>query len=120
MNQTNTALAKAQSQYDLAMDAARQSLYALDNANEPTLGDWMPAGQQNGAWINKVNPAHPFNVPKFDSAAYKFFSNEEEAIVAYVAGDVDSILEQNGLSVEGTSKLPNSLTQDNSNRIFNA
>ena len=109
LNQTNTALAKAQSQYDSAMDAARQSLYALDNANEPTLGDWMPAGQQNGEWINKVNPAHPFNVPKFNSAAYQFFSNEEEAIAAYVAGDVDSILEQNGLSVEGASKLPNSL-----------
>ena len=78
LNQTNTALAKAQSQYDSAMDAARQSLYALDNANEPTLGDWMPAGQQNGAWINKVNPAHPFNTPKFDSAVIVTYTSENE------------------------------------------
>ncbi len=98
LNQTNTALAKAQSQYDSAMDAARQSLYALDNANEPTLGDWMPAGQENGAWINKVNPAHPFNTPKFDSAVYKTYASEDDAVKAFQNNDVDSILDPNGLS----------------------
>ena len=80
LNQTNTALSKAQSQYDSTMDAARQSLYALDNANEPTLGDWTPAGKENGAWINKVNPAHPFNAPKFDSAVYEVYASEDDAL----------------------------------------
>ena len=89
LNQTNTALAKAQSQYDSAMDAARQSLYALDNTNEPTLGDWMPAGQENGEWINKVNPAHPFNTPKFDSAVYKTYASEDDAVNAFQNNDVD-------------------------------
>ncbi len=98
INQTNTALAKSQSQYDLAMDAARQSLYALDNANEPTLGDWMPTGKENGAWINQVNPAHPFNVPKFDSVVYKTFASEDDAMKAIQNNDINSILAQNGLS----------------------
>jgi peptide/nickel transport system substrate-binding protein len=92
LNQINTALAKAQSQYDSAMDAARQSLYALDNQNEPTLGDWMPAGQQNGEWINKVNPAHPFNTPKFDSVSYKIYATEDDTVKAFQNNDVDEIL----------------------------
>ena len=98
LNQTNTALAKAQSQYDSAMDAARQSLYALDNANEPTLGDWIPAGKENGAWINTVNPAHPFNTPKFDSAVYKIYQDEKSAVNAIQSDEIDSILAENGLS----------------------
>ena len=98
LNQTNTALVKAQAQYDSAMDSARQSLYALDNTNEPTLGDWIPAGQQNGAWINKVNPAHPFNVPKFESAAYKTFASEDDAVKAYEGNNIDEILKLNGIS----------------------
>lgn len=101
LNQTNTALAKAQSQYDSAMDAARQSLYALDNTNEPTLGDWMPAGQQNGAWINKVNPAHPFNTPKFDNVTYRIYASEDDAMKAIQNNDIDSILAQSGLSPYG-------------------
>ena len=92
LDQTNTALAKAQSQYDAAMDAARQSLYALDHQDEPTLGDWMPAGQENGEWINKVNPAHPFNVPHFDSAVYETFTSEDDAVEAFQNNDVDLIL----------------------------
>ncbi len=91
LNQTNTALAKTQAQYDSAMDAARQSLYALDYTNEPTLGDWMPAGQQNGAWTNKVNPAHPFNTPKFDSAVYKVFEDYNSADDAFSQNEVDEI-----------------------------
>ncbi|MGA7194503.1 MAG: ABC transporter substrate-binding protein, partial [Anaerolineales bacterium] len=98
LNQTNTSLAKAQTQYDSAMDAARQSLYALDNTNEPTLGDWMPAGQVNGEWINKVNPAHPFNTPKFNSAVYKTYASEDDVVNAFQYSDVDEILETDGLS----------------------
>ena len=107
LNQTNTALAKAQSQYDSAMDAARQSLYALDNANEPTLGDWIPAGKENGAWINKVNPAHPFNTPRFDSASYESYSSEDDAIKAFQNKDVNLILSSVGISSASQNKLDN-------------
>ena len=96
LNQTNTALSKAQSQYDSAMDAARQSLYALDNANEPTLGDWTPVGKENGAWINKVNPLHPFNAPNFDRAVYKVFQDYNSADDAFSQNEVDVILNSYG------------------------
>jgi|SRR5271157_1130174 len=109
LNQTNTALAKAQSQYDSGMDAARQSLYALDNEGEPTLGDWMPAGQQNGVWINKVNPAHPFNTPKFESTIYKNLASEYDAMKAFQNNEVDAILVSNGLSSDALSELGTSL-----------
>ncbi len=80
------------------MDAARQSLYALDNQNEPTLGDWMPAGQLNGAWTNQVNPAYPFDTPKFGRAVYKIYQDEKSAVNALQNDEIDSILAQNGLS----------------------
>jgi ABC-type oligopeptide transport system substrate-binding subunit len=104
LNQTNTALAKAQSQYDSAMDAARQSLYALDYTNEPTLGDWMPGGQQNGAWINKVNPAHPFGDPHFDRVAYLLFSDQASALAALENNEVELILDPDGLSKDVASQ----------------
>jgi ABC-type transport system substrate-binding protein len=120
LNQTNTMLAKAQSQYDSAMDAARQSLYALDNTNEPTLGDWMPAGQLNGAWINKVNPAHPFNTPKFDSVSYESYSSEDDAIKAFQNKDVNLILSSVGISSASQNKLNNlsPLQTDSSRSLF--
>jgi peptide/nickel transport system substrate-binding protein len=98
LNQTNTALTKAQSQYDSAVDAARQSLYALDYQNEPTLGDWLPAGKENGAWLNKVNPAHPYTVPHFDRAAYDSYADESSAVNSIQQGEVNAILLQQGLS----------------------
>jgi len=107
LNQTDTALAKAQSQYLSAMAAARQSLYALDDQGEPTLGDWMPAGGQDGVWLNKVNPAHPFTRPAFDRAAYRIFQSENDALAALQRGEVDSILESGGLSSGAVGDLAN-------------
>ena len=107
LNQTNTALAKIQSQYDASLDAARQSLYALDGQEEPTLGDWMPAGQQNGIWVNKVNPAHPFNDPYFDNALYKTYASEDDALNAFMRKDVDEILESGGLSLSAHATIGN-------------
>jgi ABC-type transport system substrate-binding protein len=108
LDQTNTAVAKAQSQVDTAMDAARQSLYALDGRAEPTLGDWMPAGQQNGIWVNKANPAHPFKEPHFDNVLYKTYASEEDALKAFQNKDVDEILESNGLSINARQALGSS------------
>jgi len=87
--------------------AARDSLYALSYDNEPTLGNWIPAGQQNGAWVNKVNPAHPFGEPHFDGATYRLFTNEDNAVNALRNGDVDSILNENGISIKSEQSLQN-------------
>jgi len=104
LNQTNTAISKAQSQYDTALDAARQSLYALDGQGEPTLGDWMPAGPENGAWVNTVNPAHPFNVPHFDRSAYVLFSDQTSALAALENDQVDLILSPGGIAQDVASQ----------------
>ena len=97
--------AAPQANPDDAMKAARASLYALDHANEPTLGNWIPAGQQNGAWVNKVNPAHPFGTPHFDRASYHLFANEDIAVNALRSGDVDSVLNENGISIKNEQDL---------------
>ena len=116
LNQTNTALAKAQSQYDSAMDAARQSLYTLDNANEPTLGNWIPAGKENGAWVNKVNPAHPFNVPNFERAIYETYPDENRAVDAIENNEVDGVLAPNGItSLDLIVNMPVSIVKSSPN-----
>ena len=104
LNQTNSDLAKAQSSFDSAMKAARDALYALDDKNEPTLGDWMPAGHENGVWVDKVNPAHPFNVPHFESAAYQVFTSEDDAVNALQGGLVDVVSSENGISAKKASE----------------
>ncbi len=88
-----------------ATKAARESLYALSHDGEPTLGNWIPVGKQNGTWINKVNPAHPFGEPHFDRAAYRLFANEDIAVNALRSGDVDSVLNENGISIKNEQDL---------------
>jgi len=100
LDKATNDLAKAVSNLDNTLSAARQSLYVLGHANEPTLGNWIPAGQQNGVWVNKVNPLHPFGEPHFDRASYQVFPSEDDALTALVNGEMDSILEPDGLSLK--------------------
>jgi peptide/nickel transport system substrate-binding protein len=74
------------------IESAHQSLYAIDDANEPTLGTWMPAGEQNGVWTNEANPDFPYTQPHFDRAIYQTYSDEQSAYSAFTSGDVDVIL----------------------------
>ncbi|MBI3739744.1 MAG: hypothetical protein HY258_11905, partial [Chloroflexi bacterium] len=108
LNEANNDLVKAQSDYDSAMSAARESLYALDDANEPTLGNWIPDGETDGVWTNKVNPAHPFGEPKFDEASYKLFPDEASEVQSLQNGDVDSILILGGFSADVAGQLSSS------------
>ena len=105
LDQANNNLAKAQSDFDSVMNAARDLLYALDDKNEPTLGNWLPAGQQNGVWINTVNPLYPFGEPHFDRATYRLFTNENNAVNALRNGNVDSVLNENGISIKNEQDL---------------
>ena len=79
--------------YDIKIQSAHQALYALDDANEPTLGTWIPAEKQDGAWVNVANPDFPFAKPNFDRAVYHSFSNEQDAERALTNKEVDMILE---------------------------
>lgn len=91
-------LAKAQADVDAAMQSARQALYAEDGTGEPTLGTWTPASNAEGLWANSANPSHPFASPNFDRAVYALYADEAAALAALKDGQVNAVLEPNGLS----------------------
>jgi peptide/nickel transport system substrate-binding protein len=105
LNEANNDLNQAQAEFDLAMSAARESLYVLGDADEPTLGNWMPAGKKDGIWTNEANPAYPFGEPHFDRASYRVFANEQAAVRALQGDEVDSISSENGLSAQAAWAL---------------
>ncbi len=78
------------------LNSGRQALYAVDDTNEPTLGTWMPAGKENGAWVNEANPDFPFIHPNFDQAVYLTFTYIEDAETAFEENQVDAILYPSG------------------------
>ncbi|HTP01683.1 MAG TPA: ABC transporter substrate-binding protein, partial [Anaerolineales bacterium] len=98
LDQATNELARARAASDSAMAAGRQSLYAVDDAGEPMLGDWMPVGSDGESWTNSANPSHPFGAPHFDRAVYVQYPDERSAIAALESDQVDEILEPNGLS----------------------
>jgi ABC-type transport system substrate-binding protein len=125
LNEANNDLASAQADFDSAMNAARQWLYALDDRDEPTLGNWMPAGEKDGAWTNEVNPAHPFGQPKFNQAIYQVFSGEDDATTTFLKGEADLILEPSGslarrFSSNKSIKLMASQGQDETLLVLNS
>lgn len=97
LNSASRTLEKVQDKISADLSAARELLYAIPHENEPTLGNWIPVGMQNGAWINKVNPSHPFGTPNFDEVSYKFFQDEKAAFTALTDNSVDAILSPDGL-----------------------
>lgn len=98
LDEARNDLNKAQAEVDSAMQAARQSLYALQAADEPSLGTWMPAEQTSANRANSVNPSHPFGSPNFDIATYSLYLDEASALQALKKGEVNSILQPGGLS----------------------
>lgn len=108
LNQANGDLAKAQSGYDAAMTGARDSLYALNDNAEPLLGAWQADPSQKDFVANIANPKFPFGHPAFEQSTYNFYANENAAISAWMKGEVDSILDPGGISVEGFSQISGS------------
>lgn len=80
-----------------SMAAVHQKLYQLADKDEPTLGAWMPGGQENGVWINLVNPDFQFGTPNFDRAVYRIFEDEDSALTAFQNNEVDFILSPNNV-----------------------
>ena len=98
LDQARNALTKIEGAVNGAMETGRQSLYALDAPGEPTLGMWSPAGEANGMWTNAANPAQPFGSTHFDRAVYVLYPDERAALAALADGQVNGILEPDGIS----------------------
>lgn len=99
---------KAVEQYQSMLADAQRALYALDGANEPTLGTWMFASNTGGVWVNKVNPDFPFERPNFIRASYRFFADEAAALAAFENNEADFVLAPNGVArdVSGAREYP--------------
>jgi peptide/nickel transport system substrate-binding protein len=98
------------------IESAQQALYQVDDDGEPTLGAWMPAGEENGIWTNEANPYHPFVQPNFDKAIYMEYEDGKSAYSAFTKGEVDVILNADGMPQESSA-----LSRTNSVRflVFN-
>jgi len=89
---------------DAKIGSAHQALYALDDKDEPTLGTWIPAGQQDGAWVNEANPDFPFVHPSFDRAVYSIYDDMESALSAFEKKEVDVLLAPHGIPNQNWAK----------------
>jgi ABC-type transport system substrate-binding protein len=78
--------------------AARQALYELDSADEPTFGPFAPSKQRRNEFENAVNPFYPFTPPNFDRAIYHVYADEQSAMKALTQGKVNAVLRENGVS----------------------
>jgi ABC-type transport system substrate-binding protein len=78
--------------YASQVRSAQESLHTVNDDEEPTLGAWLPAVQEDGVWQKQANPDSPFGKPNFDRASYYFFENENAALTAFQNDEVDFIL----------------------------
>lgn len=90
---------------------ARQVLYELSAQDEPTFGPFIPARRAADEFENVINPYYPFTPPNFDRAIYRVHADEESAVQALYAGDVNVILDADGVSAprEG-ERIPSAAT----------
>lgn len=99
----NNTLTKLLEERAAGIESAHQALFGVDDAGEPTLGTWIPAGEKNGVWTNEANPAFPFLQPHFDRVVYTIYPEEESAYLAFSKGEVDVILSSMGLEQQAVS-----------------
>ncbi len=98
LDQAVNDLAKAQSEYDNAMQAARQSLETLADDNEPLLGTWQSGRTLQAGLENDVNPYFYFGHPHFDRVIYRVYPAWDAAWAALKSGAVDVVLVPGGVS----------------------
>ncbi len=103
LDQAINDLAKAQAEFDSAMNSARAALYAQDDAGEPSLGRWKYSSSQASAspavYANEVNPAFPEAAPGFARALYFAYATSGAAAAALGKGDVDAVLDPTAATV---------------------
>lgn len=113
----NNTLNKLLEERWAAIESAQQALYAVDDLGEPTLGTWMPAGEENGVWTNTANPDFPFVKPNFDRAIYITYTDDQAVWSAFTKGEADVILKPGG--VEPGSSTSVSSTSSTRFLVFN-
>lgn len=121
LSKATNDLSKAQNDFDAAMDAARTSLYALDDVDEPHLGTWEPSVSGQGRVENVSDPKFPFEHPGFDRVSYLMYPTEEAAVHAFMNDEVDAVLEAGGLSpnaMDGNPSLQNLMKSPSRNLQF--
>jgi ABC-type transport system substrate-binding protein len=101
-------LDKSLGNYAAQVASAQQALHELEDDGEPTLGAWLPAVEEGGAWTSKVNPDFPFGVPNFDRVSYRFFDDEQAALSAFQKNEVDFILSPVSKVPDGAVRNPSS------------
>ena len=107
LNSIYNKLQKNKTEYETKLADARESLFALGNANEPTLGSWKFASRIEDEFENRANLGTLFGDPWFDAVRYITYPNELAAARALANDDVDLILTPEGLSSTAVSRLEN-------------
>ena len=74
LNSVYNKLDKNRTEYETKLAEARASLFALANANEPTLGPWQFASRIEGNFENRANLGTPFGDPWFDQCPLYYLS----------------------------------------------
>jgi peptide/nickel transport system substrate-binding protein len=105
LNSVNNRLAKIRNEYELQMADARQALFALGNASEPTLGPWKFESRISGVLKNSVELGTPFGNPWFDNVQYIKVADETSAVELILADEIDVILTPSGLSPQSVMRL---------------
>ena len=106
INSLDARIADKQAEKESVFAAARQALYDLPSTDEPTFGPFMAARQTTDEFENVVNPYYPFTPPYFDRAVYHVYPDEESAVRALYAGDVNVVLNSTGVTNAEENSAP--------------
>ncbi len=117
LNSVNQKLEKVSNEVDSKMTGARQTLFALGNAEEPTLGPWKFKDRIPGELENTAVLGTPLGDPWFDEVRFIGVEDELSAVEMLKANEIDIILSPSGLSpqaVRQVSALPDITLMRNS------
>ncbi len=98
LNSLWTRIDKLSGEYNADLSAARNSLFALRDDDEPTFGPFLRATVDDQIYTRRADSSYPFDQPHVDRAVYQIFPDEAAAVKAWQAGRVNVILVQHGLS----------------------
>ncbi|MGE5248835.1 MAG: ABC transporter substrate-binding protein [Bacteroidota bacterium] len=103
LNAAGARVQKYQDQADAALSAARSSLFAIPDPNEPTFGPFLRAAQTGDVFTRQANPSYPFVKPNYDRLEYSVFSDTASAAAAFKQGQVDVLLGAGGAPQDGAT-----------------
>jgi len=107
LNSIANKIDKYRAEYESKLLEAREALFVLANANEPTLGAWRFSSRIDDQFENLANLGTPFGDPWFDRVRYITYPNELAAVQALENNEVDLILIPDGLLELSISLLEN-------------